>query len=200
MTPSRRTASCACPNSRNLSLLPCFLTSLLLFPPAGWRGARRRFVSGLLQIDSSAAVLVFLLMAAPPATRSGPPAGVLAGVPEGRPCSYRPPPKFSLPYFNSSESPPWRTRRARRLAPHHLRRRVTAGLRKQPPEPCCDVNVVGDQNPGAAEQAHSEDQQEIFQCRHNLSPFPFFQRPRKEQTACSFRRCAGNFPCSYLCS
>src|SRR5258708_4507738 len=82
MTSSRRTAICACPNSRRLSLLPCFLTSFLLFPPAGWRGARRRFVSGPLQIDSSAAVLVFLLMAAPPATRSGPPAGGLGDLPE----------------------------------------------------------------------------------------------------------------------
>src|SRR5260221_9933751 len=93
MTSSRRTAICACPNSRRLSLLPCFLTSFLLFPPAGWRGARRRFVSGPLQIDSSAAVLVFLLMAASPATRAGPPAGVLAGVPEaGLPPAV--PPKF----------------------------------------------------------------------------------------------------------
>jgi hypothetical protein len=44
-------------------------------------------------------------------------------------------------------------------------------LLKQPPEPCGDVNVVGDQNPGTAEETDSEDQQKIFQCQHDLFPF-----------------------------
>src|SRR5258705_1901708 len=89
LAPSRRTTICACPKALALSLPLCFHTSLLLSSPAGWRGARRWFRSCPLRKESSAAVLVFLLMAAPPATRSGPPAGVLAGVPERRPCSYR---------------------------------------------------------------------------------------------------------------
>ena len=89
MVSSRRTTICAYPNPPTLSLLRCFLSSLLLSSPAGWRGARRRVVSCPLQNDSNAAGLVFLLMTAPPATRSGPPAGVLAGVPRRRPCSYR---------------------------------------------------------------------------------------------------------------
>src|SRR5258708_19097911 len=89
MAPRRRTTICACPNSLARSLPLCFHTPLLLSSPAGWRGARRWFRSCPLRKESSAAVLVFLLMAAPPATRSGPPAGALASVPERRPCSYR---------------------------------------------------------------------------------------------------------------
>ena len=93
MVSSSRIAILACPNSLSslvLSLLHCFIASLLpLFPPAGWRGARRWFASRSSPNESSAAVLVLWLMAAPPATRSGPPAGGLAGVPERRPCSNR---------------------------------------------------------------------------------------------------------------
>ena len=89
MASSCRTAISACPKLLALSLLRCFLASLLLSSPAGWRGARRRIESCRWRKESSAAVLVFLLMASPPATRSGPPTGVLTGVPERRPCSYR---------------------------------------------------------------------------------------------------------------
>jgi hypothetical protein len=48
---------------------------------------------------------------------------------------------------------------------------VCAPCVEQPPEPCCDVNVVCDHNRGTAEQSHPEDHQEIFQCQHVLSPF-----------------------------
>src|SRR5215831_9916044 len=88
MTSSCCSAIKACRTLRSFSLLSCFLAALPLFPPAGWRGARRRSDCHLRL--ASAAVLVFWLMASPPATRSGPPTGVLTGVPERRPCSNRP--------------------------------------------------------------------------------------------------------------
>src|SRR5215469_9506809 len=83
MASSSRAAISACPSLLVLSLLPCFVSS-----PAGWRGARRRSWSCRLQ-EASAAVLGFWLMASPPSTRSGPPTGGLAGVPERWPCSNR---------------------------------------------------------------------------------------------------------------